>query len=166
MEGAAGDFARALADELLDPLKHLLRRPPRKREQQYRAGRNAALDKPRDAINQRARLTRPGTGDDQQWAVAMRHGGKLRGIQDLGVLNPEVRLVDRLRGRPRVLYEDYPVRHCLDLIPPRSFHQIPRWQKSAPSVEWERGSPPVRMCRQSDASVCVHEQGHRLVMEW
>jgi hypothetical protein len=33
----------------------------------------------------------------------MRHGGKLRGVQDLSVLDPEVRLVGRLRGRSRVL---------------------------------------------------------------
>src|SRR6266851_10507340 len=103
MEGAARNFAGALANELLDPLKHLLRRAPRKREKQYRAGRDTTLDKPRDAINQRARLARPGAGDDQQWTIAMRHGGKLRGVQDLGVLDPEVRLVGRLRGRPRVL---------------------------------------------------------------
>ena len=103
MEGAARDFARAIANELLDPLKHLLRRPPRKRKQQYRAGRDTTFDKPRDAINQRARLARPGAGNDQQWTVAMSHGGKLRGVQDLGVLDPEVRLVRRLRGRPRVL---------------------------------------------------------------
>src|SRR5260370_30287982 len=103
MEGATRDFAGALANELLDPLKHLLRRPPRKREQQYRAGRNAALDKPRDAINQRARLARPGAGDDQQWTIAMSHGGELCGVQDLGVLDPEARLVGRLCGRSRVL---------------------------------------------------------------
>src|SRR5216684_8234496 len=103
MEGAAGDFAGALANELLDPMKHLLRRAPCKREKQYRTRRDAALDKPRDAINQRARLARPGAGDDQQWTVAMRHGGELRGVQDLGVLDPEVRLVRRLRGCSRVL---------------------------------------------------------------
>src|ERR1700730_8720282 len=90
MEGAARDFAGALANELLAPLKHLLRRAPRKCKQQYRAGRNAALDKPRDAINQRTRLARPGAGDDQQRTIAMRQGGELRGVQDLGVLDPEV----------------------------------------------------------------------------
>src|SRR5216683_3031730 len=103
MEGAARDFAGALADELLDPLKHLLRRPPRKCKQQYRAGLDTTLDKPRDAINQRARLARPGAGNDQQRTIAMRHGGKLRGVQDLGVLDPEVRLVGRLRGCSRTL---------------------------------------------------------------
>src|SRR5216684_4581519 len=103
MEGAARAFAGALANELLDALKHLLRRPPRKCEQQYRARRDATLDKPCDAINQRARLTRPGAGNDQQWAIAMSHGSELRGVQDLGVLDPEVRLVGRLRGSSRVL---------------------------------------------------------------
>src|SRR5229473_5791011 len=111
MEGAARNFAGALANELLDPLEHLLRRAPRKCKQQYRARRDATLDKPRDAINQRARLARPGAGNDQQRTIAMSHGGELRGVQDLGVLDPEVRLVGRLRGRPRVLYYDYPVGH-------------------------------------------------------
>src|SRR5215470_15077604 len=104
MEGAACDFAGALADELLDPLKHLLRRPSRKSKQQYRAGWNAALDKARDSINQCARLARPGAGDDQQWAIAMRHGSELRSIQDLGVLDPEVSLVSGLRRGFRFLY--------------------------------------------------------------
>jgi hypothetical protein len=90
MEGAARDFSRALANELLDALEHLLCRPPRKRKQQYRTGRDTTLDKPRDAINERARLARPGAGDDQQWTIAMSHGGELRGVQDLGVLDPEV----------------------------------------------------------------------------
>src|SRR6266436_8171648 len=103
MKGAARNLAGALANELLDPLEHLLRRAPRKCKQQYRARRDATLDKPRDAIDQRARLARPGAGDDQQWTIAMRHGGKLRGVQDLGVLDPEARLVGRLRGRSRVL---------------------------------------------------------------
>src|SRR5216684_7507761 len=111
MEGAAGDFAGALANELLDPMKHLLRRAPCKREKQYRARRDAALDKPRDAIDHRTLLARAGAGDDQQWTIAMSPGGKLRGVQDLGVLDPEGRLVGRLRGRSRVLYYDYPVGH-------------------------------------------------------
>jgi hypothetical protein len=74
---------------------------PRQSDSKHR--RFASVAEPRDAINQRARLARPGAGNDQQWTIAMSHGGELRSVQDLGVLDPEVRVVGRLRGRPRVL---------------------------------------------------------------
>src|SRR5581483_3427570 len=60
--------------------------------------RHAALNKPRDAVDQRARLTRAGTGDHQQRTVAVGDRGELRRVEQLGVLDPEGALV-RLGAR-------------------------------------------------------------------
>ena len=118
MKGAARDGARAIADQLLCAPQHLLRRAPRERQQQDRAGRHAALDQPRDAIDQRASLARSRARHDQQRAVAMRHGGELRGIQQLGVLDFEVALV----GRRRRLFAqvNYLVGHVSAILPRRA----------------------------------------------
>ena len=71
----------AIADQLLDPPQHLLRRPPREGQQQNRAGRHATLDQPRHPINQRARLARACARHHQQRALAMGHRGELGRVQ-------------------------------------------------------------------------------------
>ena len=109
MERAAGHRPRAIADQLLHPAQHLLRRAPGESQQQDRSGRHAALDQPGDPINQRAGLARARSGDHQQRALAMPDGFELRRVQDLGVLDPEVALVRRRRGVS--LEGDYLVGH-------------------------------------------------------
>ena len=118
MKRAARDRARAISDELLGASQHFLRRAARESEQQNSARRHAALDQPRDSIDQRASLARSRARDDQQRPVAMRHGGELRGIQQLGVLDFEVALVG---GRSRLFAEiNYLVGHVKrDVITPR-----------------------------------------------
>ena len=100
MERAARDLAAAIADQLLDPPQHLLRRAPREGQQQDRTGRHAALDQPRDPIDQRARLAGAGARDHQQRAFAMGHGGELLRIQHLGVADTESAFVDLRARRP------------------------------------------------------------------
>ena len=93
MERSAGDRAAPIADQLLGAMQHLLRRAAGEGQQQNRAGRDAALDQPRDPINQRASLARARARDHQQRALAMGHRFVLRGIEHLGVLDAEVALV-------------------------------------------------------------------------
>ena len=142
MEGAARDCARAISDELLCPPQHLLRGAPRERQQQDRAGRHAALDQPRDAIDQRASLARSRARHDQQRAVAMRHGGELRGIQQLGVLDFEVALIGR-RGR-LFAQVNYLVGHVKrDPTTPRAASYDPRRAYGSIGPLPRRRLPPV-----------------------
>ena len=118
MKGAARDRAGTIANQLLGATEHLLSRATGEREQQNRARGHAALDKPRDSINKRARLARARSRDHQQRPVAMRNGLELRGIQQLGVLNLEVALVGRRR---RLFAEiDYLVGHVERILPRRA----------------------------------------------
>src|SRR5271163_358391 len=109
MKGAARDLAAAVADESLDPPQHLLGGAPRERQQQDCAWRNAALDQPRDAINQRAGLARTGARDYQHRTVAMGYRGKLRWIEQVGVLDAVVALIGGGVRRPSEL--DYAIGH-------------------------------------------------------
>ena len=139
MKGAARDGARAISDQLLCAPQHLLRGATRERQQQDRAGRHAALDQPRDAINQRASLARSRSRHDQQRAVAMRHGGKLRGIQQLGVLDFEVALI----GRRRRLFAqvNYLVGHVT-----RSYHAARRKLRPSTRAYGNIGPLPDGVC--------------------
>src|SRR5208282_2697378 len=100
MEGTARDLTAAVADQLLDPPQHLLRRAPGKGQQEYRAGRDSALDQPGDPIDERARLAGAGAGDHQQRAFAMGYGGELLRIQDLRVADTKGAFVDFRPRRP------------------------------------------------------------------
>ena len=116
VKGAAGHRARAIAHQVLDPPQHLLRRAPGKGQQQNRARRDAAFDEPRDPVNQRASLARAGAGDHQDRSVAMSHGGELRGIEQLGVLDAEAALVNLFA---RGAQYDHFVGHGVTILPRR-----------------------------------------------
>src|ERR1019366_2338466 len=74
-----GKVPPATSHQLLGATQHLLRRAAGERQQQDRTWLHAALDQPRDAIDQRASLARSRSRYDQQRAFAMRHGGLLGG---------------------------------------------------------------------------------------
>ncbi len=123
MEGAAGDLRSAIADQLLDPPQHLLRRAPRESQQQNRTGRHAALDQPRDPIDQRACLARAGPRDNQQRTLAMGHGGKLLRVEQLAIPDPEGALI-KLGARRPVPEDDYFVGHCADNSSTGPWHSV------------------------------------------
>ena len=109
MECPTGNVATPIADQLLSATQHLLRGATGKRQQQNRAGRNATLNQPRDAINQRASFAGARARDHQQWTLAMRHRRVLRGIQDLSVLDAEIALIGS--ERPPLAQNDYLIDH-------------------------------------------------------
>ena len=64
-------FLAVAADESLGARQHFLRSPAGEGQQEDALGFDAALDQMRDAIDERARLSGSGAGDDEKGAVAV-----------------------------------------------------------------------------------------------
>ena len=92
VEGAAVHGAARAPDEALGAAEHLLRGTPRERQEEDAFRADPRLEQVRDAVHQRARLARAGSGDDQQRSVGVRRRLQLRRIQ----LGGEVRRAPRL----------------------------------------------------------------------
>ena len=73
--------AERIADDPLDPSRHLRRRPAREGQEQDAARVGAADDQVRDAVGQRVGLARPGPGNDQERPVAVLGRAPLIGIE-------------------------------------------------------------------------------------
>jgi hypothetical protein len=75
--GGAAPVRVCSPGECLDACEHLRSGAPGEREQQDARGIGATLHKVGDPVGDRQRLAGPGTGDDQQRAVAMGDCGAL-----------------------------------------------------------------------------------------
>src|SRR4029079_1527358 len=87
MKGSAPDAARFLAQERFDTADHFTRRAVGEGDEQYSRGRDPGFDQPRDTICDRARLSRSGSGDDQNWPCASAYNRPLLFVQGFAVID-------------------------------------------------------------------------------
>src|SRR5437868_5207769 len=87
MERSARYALAARVSKLSRARQHARRRSPCEGQKQNRFRANACLDKPRDSINERARLSCSCSGNYQEWTVNRRHSFVLRFVKLAFVIN-------------------------------------------------------------------------------